>query len=154
MGSYWTAARVPLPFSFASIVSELNLRGLWLHLQGCARSSSWVELEVDNSFLIFLGSGCRVFSHRLNLRDGDSLCCRFVGEDTLAVHAFDAGGNFLNLYWEETSSDSSGGSRSPSSASPVNSSSADPTGGGNCSSSSEEELDVKPPVKRARQVTL
>src|ERR1041385_7879988 len=41
-----TATRIPLLFSFASIVSELNLRGLWLHIQGCARSSSWVELEV------------------------------------------------------------------------------------------------------------
>src|ERR1041385_4301355 len=69
-----TAARIPLPFSFASIASELNLRGLWLRLLGCARSSSWVELEVDNSSLIFPGSGWRTFSRRLNLRDGDSLC--------------------------------------------------------------------------------
>ena len=28
-----TAARIPLPFSFASIASELNLKGLWLRLQ-------------------------------------------------------------------------------------------------------------------------
>src|SRR3954464_9319463 len=67
-----TAARIPLPFSFASIVSELNLEDLWLPLQGCVWSPSWVELEVDSSCLIFLGSGWKYFSRRLNLRDGDS----------------------------------------------------------------------------------
>src|ERR1041385_5353186 len=97
-----TAARIPLPFSFASIASELNLRGFWLCLHGCARSSSWVELEVDKSSLIFLGSGRRAFSRWLNLREEDSLCCRFDGEDTLTVRAFDAGGNRLDPYWEET----------------------------------------------------
>src|SRR4051812_2194895 len=146
-----TATRIPLPFSFSSIVSELNLRGLWLLLQGCVRSPSWVEFEVDSSCLIFLGSGWRSFSRRLNLRDGDSLCCRFDGEDTLTVRAFDANGNRLDQFWEETSSDSSGGSRSPSSASPTASASADSSSGGDFSSKSEEELDVKPPVKRARQ---
>ena len=125
--------------------------GLWLSLQGCVRSPSWVELEVDSSCLIFLGSGWRSFSRRLNLRVGDSLCCRFDGEDTLTVHAFDASGNHLDPFWEETSSDSSGGSRSPSSASPTSSASGDSSGGGACSSSSEEEHDVKPPIKRARQ---
>src|SRR4051812_16429440 len=143
-----TATRIPLPFSFASIVSELNLRGLWLRLQGCVRSPSWVELEVDSSFLIFLGFGWRSFSRRLNLRDGDSLCCRFDGEDTLTVRAFDASGNRLDPFWEETSSDSLGGSRNPSSVSPTASTSGDSSGGA-CSSSSKEELDVKPPVKRA-----
>src|ERR1041385_7587888 len=62
------AARVPLPFSFASIASERNLRGFWLRLHRCSRSSSWVELEVDDSSLIFLGSGWRAFSRQLNLR--------------------------------------------------------------------------------------
>src|SRR3954470_4653212 len=66
-----TAARIPLPSSFSSIVSELNLGGLWLRLQGCVQSPSWVELEVDSSFLIFLGSSWRSFSRRLNLRDRD-----------------------------------------------------------------------------------
>ena len=94
-----TTARIPLPSLFASIVSELNLRGLWLRLQGCALSSSWVELEVDSSCLIFLGSGWRAFSRRLDLRDGDSLCCRFDGEDTLTVRAFDASGNRLDPFW-------------------------------------------------------
>ena len=56
-----TATWIPLPSSFASIVSELNLRGLLLRLQGCVRSPSWVELEVDSSCLIFLGSGLEVF---------------------------------------------------------------------------------------------
>ena len=41
--------------------------------------------------------GWRSFSLRLNLRDGDSLCCRFDGEDTLTFHAFDDGGNRLDL---------------------------------------------------------
>src|SRR4051812_41421367 len=104
------AARIPLPFSFSSIASKRNLRGFWLHLHGCARSSSWVELEVDNSSLIFLGSGWRAFFRRLNLRDGDSLCCRFDGEDTIITRAFDAGGNRLDPCWEETSSGDSDGS--------------------------------------------
>ena len=38
------ARRIPLPFSFASVVSELGLDGLWLRLQGCSRSPLWVEL--------------------------------------------------------------------------------------------------------------
>ena len=112
-----------------------------------------MELEVDSSRLIFLGSGWRSFSRRLNLRDGDTLCCRFDGEDTLTIRAFDPSGNHLDPYWQETSSDSSGGSRSPSFSSPMALSSGDSSGGA-CSSSSEEELDVKPPVKRARQATL
>ena len=97
---------------------------------------------------IFLGSGWRSFSRRLNLCDGDSLCCRFDGEDTLTVRAFDASGNRLDPFWQETISDSSSRSRSPSSASPMVSTSSDSSGGGACSSSSKEELDVKPPVKR------
>src|SRR4051812_27960576 len=110
-----------------------------------------VELEVDSSCLIFIGSGWRSFSRRLNLHEGDSLCCYFDGEDTLTVRAFNASGNRLDPSWEETRSDSSGGSRSPSYDSPTASTSADSSGAGACSSSSEEELDVKPPVKRARQ---
>ena len=145
-----TAARIPLPFSFASIASELNLRGLWLHLQGCARSSSWVELEVDNSSLIFLGFGWRAFSRRLNLRDGDSLCCRFDGEDTLVVRAFDGCGNRLDPYWEETSSDSSGGSRDAPTISPVASSPVDSSAGGAFSSSSREDSNVKTLAKWVR----
>ena len=35
-----TVTRIPLPFSFASMISELNLGSLWLRLQGCARSPS------------------------------------------------------------------------------------------------------------------
>ena len=51
-----SAARIPLPSAFAAIVSELNLSCLWLRLQGCVRSPSWIELEIDSSCLIFLGS--------------------------------------------------------------------------------------------------
>src|SRR4051812_42040224 len=148
-----SAARIPLPPAFAAIVSELNLSGLLLRLQGCVRSPSWIELEIDRSRVIFLGSGWKSFSWRLNLRDGDTICCRFNGEDTLTIRAFDPSGNRLDPYWQETSSDSSGGSRSPSSSSPVASSSGDSSGGA-CSSSSKEDLNVKPPVKRARQATL
>ena len=68
-----SAARIPLPSSFASIAYELNLNGLLLRLQGCVRSPSWIELEIDSSRLIFLGSGWKSFSWRLNLRDGDTL---------------------------------------------------------------------------------
>src|ERR1041385_4365589 len=97
-----TATRIPLPFSFASVIFELNLRGLWLRLQGCTQSPAWVVLSVDVSFLIFLDAGWRSFSRQLNLCDGDSLCCRFDGEDNLIVRAFDIGGNRLDPYWEET----------------------------------------------------
>ena len=83
--------------------------------------------------------------------DGDSLCCRFDGEESLVVRVFDAGGNRLDPYWEETSNDSSGGSRGVSPAPPVATCSADSSAGGACSSSSRDELDVKPVVKRVRQ---
>src|ERR1041385_5223284 len=144
-------AQIPLPFSSASIASERKLEGFWLRLHGTSRSSSWVELEVDASSLIFLGSGWRTFSRRLNLRSGDSICCRFDGEHTVIIRAFDAGGNRLDPYCEETSSSDSEGLSGGSPASPVSSPSADPSGDGVCSSSSKEELDVKPVVKRQRQ---
>src|ERR1041385_6633267 len=64
------ASRIPLPTSFASIDSQRGLKGFWLRLHGCSRSSSWVELEFDSSSLIFLGSGWRTFSRQLNLRAG------------------------------------------------------------------------------------
>src|ERR1041385_5477608 len=126
------AARIPLPFSFASIASEHNLKGFWLLLHGRSHSSSWVELEVDASSLIFLGSGWRTFSRRLNLRSGDSLCCRFDGEHTVIIRVFDAGGNRLDPYCEEKSDSDSEGSSDGSPGSPVSSSSADPSGDGVC----------------------
>ena len=49
-----SAARIPLPLAFAAIVFELSLSGLLLRLQGCVRSPSWIELEIDSSRLIFL----------------------------------------------------------------------------------------------------
>src|SRR3954470_6305027 len=52
-----SAARILLPSTFSSIVSERGLDGLLLRLQGCFRSHFYVELEVDSSRLIFLGSG-------------------------------------------------------------------------------------------------
>ena len=52
-----SAARILLPPAFAAIISELSLSDLLLRLQGCIRSPSWIELEIDNSRLIFLGSG-------------------------------------------------------------------------------------------------
>src|SRR4051812_9659863 len=53
------ASRFSLPFSFAFIVSKLNRRGLWIRLQGCPHSPVWIDLEVDNSFLVFLGPSWR-----------------------------------------------------------------------------------------------
>ena len=93
------AARILLPPSFVVLVSERSLDGLQLRLQGCIRSPSYVELEIDSSRLIFLGSGWSSFYWRLNLRDGDTLCCRFDGEDTLTVRAFDPSGNRMDPYW-------------------------------------------------------
>ena len=142
------------PPAFAAIVSEHGLDGLLLHLQGCCRSPSYVELEVDSSRLIFLGFGWSSFSRWLNLRDGDTLCCRFDGEDTITVRAFDPSGNCLDTHWQESSSDSSVRSRSPTLASSSASSSGESSGGDAVSVSSGEDLDVKPPIKKARQATL
>ena len=51
------ATRALLPSAFSAIVAERGLDGLLLHLQGSCRSPSYVDLEVDSSRLIFLGSG-------------------------------------------------------------------------------------------------
>ena len=55
------ATRVLLPSAFSAIVSERGLDGLLLHLLGSCRSPSYVDLEVDSSSLIFLGSGWSLF---------------------------------------------------------------------------------------------
>src|SRR3954467_10638346 len=39
-------ARILLPSSFSTLVSERSLDGLLLRLQGCARSPSYVKLEI------------------------------------------------------------------------------------------------------------
>jgi hypothetical protein len=130
------------------------LDGLLLHLQGGCQSPSYVDLEVDSSRLIFLGSGWSLFSCRLNLREGDMLCCRFDGESVVSVCAFDSGGNSMDPHLQESSCDSSGRSRSPTPASSSASSSGDSSGGGAVSISSGEDLDIKPPVKKARQETF
>ena len=150
------AGRIPLPFSFASVISELGLSGLWLRLQGCSHSPLWVELQIESSFLIFLGSGWRAFARQLNLRDGDSLCCRFDGEETLTIRAFDAGGNRLEPCWDDSSDDGSGGTggasiSSSAGGSPASSSSDPSTGGAGDCSSFEQDADVKPSVKRGRR---
>ena len=112
------------------------------------------ELEVDSSHLTFLGSGWSLFSRRLNLRDGDMLYCRFDGESTVTVRAFDPSGNNMDPHGQESSSDSSTRSRSPTHASSTASSSGDSSGGDAISISSEEDLDVKPSNKRVHQGTL
>src|SRR4051812_11476687 len=50
------ATRILLPPAFSSVASKRGLDGLFLRLHGCFRSPSFVELEVDDSRLIFLGS--------------------------------------------------------------------------------------------------
>src|SRR3954465_11176391 len=112
-----SATRIILPSAFSAIVSERGLDGLLLHLQGGCQSPSYVDLEVDSSRLTFLGSGWSLFSRRLNMRDGDMLCCRFDRKSTVAVRAFDLSGNSMDPHWQESSGSSSGRSRSPWSAS-------------------------------------
>src|SRR4051812_363905 len=124
-----SATRVHLPSAFSTIVSERGLDGLLLHLQGSYRSPSYVDLEVDNSRLIFLGSGWSLLSWRLNLRDGDMLCCRFDGESTVTVRAFDPSGNNMDPRVQELSSDDSARSRSPTLSSST-APSGDSSGGG------------------------
>src|SRR3954462_11516807 len=119
------AARILLPSAFAAIVSERSLDGLLLRLQGCSRPLSYVELETDSSRLIFLGFGWKSFSRCLNLRDGDTLCCRFDGENTLTIRAFDPSSNRMDPSWQETSNDNSGRSGSPTPVSSTASSSGE-----------------------------
>src|ERR1044072_8367092 len=120
-----SATHVLLPSAFSAIVSERGLDGFLLHLQGSCRSPTYVDLEVDSSRLIFLGSGWTLFSRRLNLCDGDMLCCLFDGESTVTVHVFDPSGNNMDSHWQESSSDSSARSRSPTPASSTTPSSGD-----------------------------
>ena len=90
------ATRVLLPSAFSAIVAEHGLDGLLLHLQGSCRSPSYLDLEVDSSRFIFLGSGWSSFAWCLNLHDGDMLCCRFDGESTVTVRSFDPSGNSMD----------------------------------------------------------
>src|SRR4051812_28277958 len=62
-----------------------------------------VMMRVESSSLVFLESGWRVFARQFNLRKGDSLCCRFDGEETLSIRAFDADENRLEPCWESSS---------------------------------------------------
>src|SRR3954465_2704040 len=149
-----SATRILLPSAFSAIVSERGLDGLLLHLQGSCQSPSYGDLEIDSSRLIFIGSGWSLFSRHLNLRDGDMLCCRFDGESTVTVHAFDPSGNNMDPHGQESSSDSSTRSGSPSPASSTAPSSGDSSGDDVVPISSKEDLNVKPPIKRARQATL
>ena len=64
---------------------------------------------MEGSASVFLETGWKVFARQFNLRRGDSLCCRFDGEETLSVRAFDAGGNRLEPCWESSSDSDSGG---------------------------------------------
>ena len=121
-----SATRVLLPYAFSAIVVEHGLDGLLLHLQGSCRSPSYVDLEVDSSRLIFLGSGWSLFAWRLNLRDSDMLCCRFDGESTVTVRAFDPSGNSMDPRVQESSSDGSVRSKSPTPSSSTAPSSATP----------------------------
>ena len=146
-----SATRVLLPPAFSAIVADLGLDGLLLHLQGSCRSPSYVDLEVDSSRLIFLGSGWSSFARRLNLRDGDVLCCRFDGERTVTVRAFDPSTNSMDSRAQESSSDDSTRSRSATPSSSAASSASDSSGGDALLISSGEDVDVKTSVKRARQ---
>ena len=82
------------------------------------------------------------------------LSCHFDGESTVTVRAFDPSGNSMDPHWQESSGSSSGRSRSPTPASSSASSSGDSSSGGAVSVNSGEDLDVKPPIKKARQATL
>ena len=146
-----SATRVLLPPAFSAIVADLGLDGLLLHLQGSCRSPSYVDLEVDSSRLIFLGSGWSSFARRLNLRDGDVLCCRFDGESTVTVRAFDPSGNSMDPRAQESSSDDSTRSRSATPSSSTAPSSRSSSGGDALVISSGEDVEVKPSIKRARQ---
>ena len=89
-------------------------------------------IRVESSSLVFLESGWRVFACQFNLRKGDSLCCRFDGEETLSIRAFDSDGNRLEPCWESSSDDRSGGAGGAS----ISSSAGDSPAGSRSSESS------------------
>ena len=122
-----------------------------------------MQTRAEGSALVFLEAGWRTFARQFNLRRGDSLCCRFDGEETLSIRAFDSDVNRLEPCWESSSDSDSGGSgdtrSSASGGGPsglgitssrsFNSSSG---GGGDSYSSFEQDAeDVKPSIKRARR---
>src|SRR4051812_779661 len=83
-----SATRVLLPSAFSAIVFERGLDGLLLHLQGSCRCPSYVDLEVDSSRLIFLGSGWSLFSRRFYFCGGFFFFFCFFGGRTFTVPAF------------------------------------------------------------------
>ena len=156
--SYAFVVKTPLTFFFLLLFPPLLLNVVWMVyffiFRGAVGLLLMLILEVDSSRLIFLGSGWSLFAWRLNLRDGDMLCCRFDGESTVTVRAFDPSGNSVDPRVQESSSDDSARSKSPTPSSSTAPSSGDSSGGGALSISSEEDLDVKPSIKRVRQGTL
>src|SRR3954469_10931266 len=48
------ASRIFLPCSFAIVISELGLHGLWLPLLGCSELRFMVKLQVDSCCLVWL----------------------------------------------------------------------------------------------------
>jgi len=67
---------------------------------------------------------------------------------------FDPSGNSMDPHWQESSGSSSGKSRSHTLASSSASSDDDSSSDGAVPVSSDEDLDVKPPIKKARQAIL
>src|ERR1043165_8166976 len=113
-----------------------------------------VQLNFSENTFAYIDDVSSLFARRLNLRDGDMLCCRFDGESTVTVRAFDPSDNSMDPRMQESSSDGSARSRSPSPSSSTAPSSGDSSGGDTISVGSEEDLDVKPSVKRVRQGAL
>ena len=150
-------------FFFSVLVSELGLEGLWLHFQGYPYCPFWVQTCAEGSAAVFLETGWKLFACQFNLRKGDTLCCRFDGEETLSVKVFDDGGNRLEPCWESSSDGDSGGSGDTRSSAPgggspgqsitsSHSSDSSSGGGGDSYSSFEQDAeDVKPKIKRARR---
>src|SRR4051812_27478811 len=144
---------------------QLDLEGLWLRLQGYPYCPLWVKTRVESSTLVFLETSWKIVARQFNLRRGDSLCCRFDGEENLSIRAFDADDNRLEPCWESSRDDDSGDAGGASISSSAgestgqggtnsNSSDRSPGGGGggdSDSSSDEGAEDVKPPLKQARR---
>ena len=105
--------RISLPSSFSILVSELGLEGFWLRFQGYPYCTFW-----ESSAYVFLETGWKLFARQFNLHKGDSLYCRFDGEETLSMRAFDAGGNHLEPCWESLRDGDSGGSDDTRSSAP------------------------------------
>ena len=61
--------QIALPLSFAAVVSELNLAGLWLRAQGYPYCPLWVSIRTEGPASVFLEDSWKVFARLFNAKE-------------------------------------------------------------------------------------